>query len=227
MTEESSNREDPRSTPDVNEWIRLVGEVQRLGIDTARSVAARFGDLAEGSLGSQARSAAPVEAAVSTWRSLVDQATDPEVQRQFASAAQSLTAAFVDMMQAAWDVFTDSASGFAAASWTTSDSVDLGSVAAGQRTVGRAFVNVGAGTPPSQIALRVGELTSGAGDKLPEGAVVANPASIVDPAAGKSSAVTLEVTVPDDAAPGDYHGFLFARTDPATATALHLEVTGS
>jgi hypothetical protein len=35
------------------------------------------------------------------------------------------------------------------------------------------------------------------------------------------------VSVPDDAKPGRYHGFLFARTEPEITVALHLEVVGS
>jgi len=227
MTDGPPSGQGGRDAVDMGEWIRLIGEVQRLGVDTARSVAARFGDLAESSLGRA--SALPFDTAVETWRSVVDQATDPDVQEQFTAAAQTLTSALVDMMQAAWEVFSSSVGdwGPGAGFGRQAASVDLGSVAPGGRTAGTAYVRIGSGAPSDEVKLHLGDLASAAGDVLDESASSLHPEIIESPGAGTAHEVVIRVVVPDDAVPGHYHGFLHVLSVPDGAIAVHIEIAGS
>lgn len=209
---------------DVNGWMRLIGEVQQLGLDTARAVAERFSDLADTNLGAQARTTPPVEAARSTWRAMIDGVTDSATQEQLIAAAQGVTDAMLGMMSAAWDFFVESTSGAGAVTWG-SGQADLGSAAPGATTSGSVYVHVGRSDVPDEVRLRVGPLTSGAGDELPAGSIDLDPASIDAPQAGRSYEVTIRTTVPKDAVPGTYHGHLFARTVPPSAVPIRVEVT--
>ena len=221
------NTERSRPPFDFAEVWRLIGEAQRFGFETARNVSARFGDLADSDLGSRAMGSPPVEAAMSAWRSLVDQATSSEAQEQFTAAAQTFGEAFVDMWQAAWQVFTDSTSevGFGGFTWPTRAGADLGTVTAGSSATGKAYVHVGRDNVPNTVKIRAGSLATGAGGEIPAEAVSVDPDQIDSPDPGRSYEITVTVDVPRDAAPGRYHGFLFALTEPESAVSIHLEVS--
>lgn len=208
---------------DVSGWMRLISDVQQLGLDTARSVADRFADLADSNLGSQGDSTQPWDTAVSTWRNLVDEATDQQTQEQLVVAAQGMTDAMLGMMRAAWDFFAESAAGAGSLSWGTG-SADLGSAPPGGQTAGKVFIHVGRSAVPDEVRLRVGPVTSGSGDLLPDDAIEMAPSSVVDPEGGRSYPVEVRVSIPEDAVSGVYHGHLFARTVPPSAVPLRVEV---
>ena len=211
---------------DVSGWMRLIGEVQQLGLDTARAVADRFADMAEANLGSRAGSTPPMEAAASAWRNMVEEATDSETQQQMMTAAQGMTDAMLGMMRAAWDFFAESAGGVNSMTWG-SGPVDLGSAAPGGETTGTVYVHVGRQEVPEAVKLRVGPLTSGSGDALSDDAVKLDPKSVKEPEGGRSYPIKVKVSIPKKTAAGEYHGHLFANTNPPSAVPLRVEVTSS
>lgn len=215
-----------RSNLDLSGWVRLVGEVQQLGLETARAVASRFAGLADRSLGDTNMAAAPVDAAVSAWRTLVDQTMSDQAVEQFTAASQAMTDAFVEMMQAAWTWATESTMQLGAVPRTAA-TADLGSVAPGSQGTGTAYVHVAHDATPDAVALRVGEMATGSGATLAPGTVTSDPAVIEDPVPGRTYQVKLHVDVPADTERGRYRGYLFARTEPETAVAIELEVAGS
>ena len=227
MTDGTPGDKAGRPTLDLSEVWRLIGEAQRFGFETARTVSSRFGDLADTDLGSRALGSPPVEAAMNVWKTLIEEATGSEAQEQFASAAQTFGEAVVDMWQAAWQIFTASTSeiGFSGLAWPPSSSADLGSVPAGATATGKAYVHVGREDVPDSVKLRAGSLTTGSEETIPDGAVSIDPEQIEHPDAGRTHEVTVTVDVPAKATPGRYHGFLFALTEPQSAVAIHLEVT--
>lgn len=212
---------------DMSGWVNLISEVQQLGLETARTVAARFGDLADANLGAAGSTAAPpVDAAVTAWRTMVDQATDPAMQQQVTAAAQKMTDAIVGMMRAAWDVMSESAADVSTLGWP-SQAADLGSAAGGAIAEGKVHVHVGSNNVPGEVKLRVSDLAAGSGDTIPGAAVRIDPGAIQAPQSGHHYPVTLKVAVPDDATVGRYHGYLFAQTVPPSAVAIHVDVVES
>ena len=220
---------------DVAEWVRLVGEVQRLGMDAAREVIGRFSAMADDTMGEPSRRAwswddAPGDFSwqevAAPWRRLWDQASDDERSQQFVAAAQNLADSFVAVVQSAWDFFADNMVAPSDDPRSAAAAVDLGSVAAGYEATARAQLAIPAGGVSDVVKLRVGPMAKGAGDAvLDANSIKPEPATIDTPTPGTSYSIDLVVSIPRDAAPGRYHGYLFAGTEPETAIPIRLEVT--
>lgn len=208
---------------DMSGWIELIGEVQQLGLQTARSVASRFGEMAETGMRGGGTGSTPLDAAVGLWNSMMEPAGDAEVQDRIGAAAQSMSDAIVAMMRMGFEMWSQAAQGFNMLSWPAA--ADLGSVQPGATASGTAYVHVGWGDPPPDVALRVGDLTSGTGAAIDSAAIRLDPAALDRPEAGKTYPVSLEVAVPDDAKAGVYHGHMFVMTEPPSAVAVRLEVS--
>lgn len=208
---------------DIASWMRLISDVQQLGLDTARSVAERFADMADTSIGGAAGTQ-PVDSAIAAWRKMFDTATDSDTQQQLTAAAQAMTDSMLGMMRAAWDFFSDTAVGAGAMAWGGGGAADLGSAPAGGSTSGTVYVHVGRDSVPDEVKVRVGEMVTGHGETLPPEAFSFEPASIDTPEAGRSYSVKVTVAVPEGSTPGSYHGHFFADTEPPRAVPVSLVV---
>lgn len=213
-----------RSEFDMSGWMQLIGEVQQLGLETARNVAARFASMAETGMRGGGAGTNPLDAALEMWNSMVEPASDTETQERVSAAAQSMSDAVVAMMRMGWDLWSRAAQGFNLLSWPAV--ADLGSAAAGATASGLAYVNIGWSDAPDAVALRAGELTAASGVSIPVAAIRLDPAVIDRPEAGKTYPIEIEVTVPEEVSPGSYHGHLFVRMEPPSALPMRLTVTG-
>lgn len=216
---------------DLSSWWHLIEEVQRLGFETARGVADRFGEMADGAFSGRAGRIPQADAMVNAWQSLIERSGDPEVQEKMVATAETMTKAAIDICQTAWDAVVESmpAGGFAGFGapppGSGSGGVRIGSTAPGHTVAGDVYVHIPADVDAPQVALRASALHAASGEVIDDAAIHLDPTVIEDPRPGESYRVIISVDVPRDAAAGNYHGLLFTLIEPESVVNVRLEVT--
>ncbi len=216
---------------DLSSWWHLIEEVQRLGFETARGVADRFGDMADGAFSGRAGRIPQAEDVANAWQSFIERSGDPEMQERMVATAETMTKAAIDICQTAWDAVVESMPaggfpGFGAPSPSSSGGgVKIGSTPPGHTVTGAVYIHLAAQVDAPKIALRASALHAGSGDVIDDAAIHLDPAEIDDPKPGESYRVGVSVDVPRDAAAGNYHGLLFTLIEPENVINLQLEVT--
>ena len=221
--------EQPTPILDLSNWWNLIGEVQRLGFETARGVADRFGEMAGGAFADRVR-APRLDSIVEAWQSLIERSGDPQTQAKMVATAETMTKAAIDFCQVVWDAVVTAVpepgpTGAGSSQDPSGKSgVFIGSTSPGQTVEGDVFVHIAAGTNAEVVVLRAGSLHAGPGESIEDSAIRLEPAQIDGPKPGESYRVKVAIDVPPDASSGTYHGLLFTLTEPDSVVNLRLEV---
>ena len=206
---------------------RLFTDVQRLGFETAASVARRFGKMVEEDIDPRWRA--------SGWGGIpaADHSGEPSdappVEERLAATAQAAVSAYADLMQASWDAFTAMVdlSMQMGRPWMPGgggDRLEL-SIAQGERGSGMVYVHNTAGSAATQVSVSTDGLIGPGGDLIKPGSIALDPDTIeAIPAAGRVE-VGVGVAVPKKASPGRYIGVVRAGTTPPIEIVVAVDVT--
>lgn len=208
---------------DVTGMWRLFTDVQRLGFETAASVARRFGRMVDEDLGPRwgvsrdKTSADKDDAAV----------TSPE--DRIGDTIQSAMEAYAELMQASWEAFNAVVDLTLDISrpWVrgmSRDLVELETTAGGEAAEGSFYLHNTTYEVTGEVVVSTDGLIGPGGATIPADAVKLKPPSIKSIPAGKSQEVKIEVEV-GDVTPGRYVGQLQATTNPVTQLDLAIVIT--
>ena len=198
---------------------RLFTDVQRLGFETAATVARRFGQIVEEDLGPRA--------ATSSTPTGPSNGASPE--ERLAATAQAAVDAYAELMQASWDAFNAVAE-LAMRPWPwigghpASSRLDLPVVTAGGVTSGSVYVHNTSPSPLHHVDVATDGLIGPDGAVIKPKAVRFTPGRVDDIGPGKHAAVEVAVSVSGKAPPGRYVGVIRAFTTPPTEIVLAVEV---
>jgi hypothetical protein len=193
----------------------LVGDVQRLGLLSAVSVADRYADLVDRVLGEAAD-------AGQDWP---DGGEPPpsDVQtadlQQLAGAAGALAQTWLGMIEA-----TSGALSTAARADAPPDRLDLPATGAGEESVGSVWLHNPSALDHAAVVLAVTSLISAEGGSVAADEVRLEPAVVPLLRAGASAAVTVRVTTAPDQPAGLYHGLVVCSVAPDEPLPLTLHV---
>jgi hypothetical protein len=187
--------------------LRLIEDVQTLGLSCAAAVADRYVGLVDRYLGQRAgspggRADAAGEAA------LVEVA---ERMAQVWSRSADVLATALSQAAASPDASPQG------------EVLHLPPARAGTSSTRSLWVHNPTPEPVS-VTIRVSALVSADGRSLPPGSVVLEPAGDVPVRAGGAAEVRVRALVPPSTPPGHVHGLLTSTAAPSQALALHLEV---
>lgn len=202
---EMSGMDDGRPAFDAERLRRLVGDVQRLGLATASSVAERFAGMVRG-LGDAPRGRAAQGDAASGAAALVD-------------GWRSIVAGMVELAGSI-------AGGEGATDGPAVEYLDLGTVEPGTVAVGTLYVHNTTGGGSGEIQLRCGDLMGPPGAAISAGAVTLTPDSVGSVAGEGSLHVSVTVAIPPETARGAYRGLVVMSEPPGGSIVVRLSVNG-
>jgi hypothetical protein len=196
---------------------RMVAEVQRLGLDTAKMVIDRFSELA-GQWPSAARGdgrGSQGAAAAST--------REPPAQLQ--ADAERAVDAYLNVVRRLYDVvagFTGAPSGTPAG--TGPEPVRLPPAAPGGTTSAYVWLHNTTADATTALVPRAVDLVDHHGNRISGGALAFDPAAVAQLDPGASSQLLATLRLPSDAVPGTYHGLVLVEHLPDVALHVVAEV---
>jgi len=213
---------------------RMVAEVQRLGLDTAKVVIDRFSEMAgrwpSGPSGSTASTAAPTPpgsptSPASSAGVAMAPALAPGPQRQLQADAERAVDAYLNVVRRLYDVVA----GLTGPPGTTtvgvgSEPLRLPPASPGGTTSAYVWLHNTTPAAVSTLVPRAAVLVDHQGQQLPGEALSFDPGAVDQLDAGGSRQLLATLRVPADATPGTYHGLLLVEHLPALALHVIAEV---
>jgi hypothetical protein len=208
---------------------RMVAEVQRLGLDTARMVIDRFSELAgqwpsaAWRDGTCAPPAAPQARGASTPDPPAAVVAGP--QRQLQADAERAVDAYLNVVRRLYNVVA----GFAAvpsgpSSGAGPEPLRLPPASPGGTTSAYAWLHNTTSEAVAGLLPRAADLVDHQGHHLPGGSLSFDPATVAQLDPGGSRQLLATLRVPVDAVPGTYHGLVLVEHLPALALQVVAEV---
>lgn len=188
--------------------LRLIEDVQSLGLSCAAVVADRYVGLVDRYLGQRGRS----EGARS----------DPVGDDSLVEVAERVVQVWSRSSEVLSTVISQAAAG-PGEDPPAGEILHLPPVRAGESSTSQVWVHNP--TPdPVAVALRVSAFVSADGRSLPAGSVALEPPGPLPVPQGGAGAVELRVLVPPATPPGHFHALLTSTATPSQALPVHLEV---
>jgi len=221
MTESSGDR---LFDFDATGMWRLFTDVQRLGFETAASVARRFGRLVEEDLGPRWRP----ESTAAKDQGTGDNSYADSAEERLNATVQSAMDAYAELMQASWDAFNAimDLTLDMARPWLPGrggHGVEL-TAASGERATGSIYIHNTSSVAAEKIVVSADGLIGPGGELIKSDTVTIEPAEIESIAAGGKAEVKITVSLDAKAVPGRYVGLLRASTQPPTELQLAVVV---